>query len=89
MKADLILLTNYLRMIVFSYFSTHELLTKVSVMNQATRKQLLNRGGSYGLVAVPGAPAPMLYSSSARGTISERTVKLVLKDESCAAWPKP
>ena len=59
MKVDIIMLTNYLRMIVFSYFSTHELLTKVSVMNQATRKQLLNRGGSYGVVASVGAPAPM------------------------------
>ena len=31
----------------------------------------------------------MLYSSSSRGTVSERTVKLVLKDESCTTWPKP
>ena len=51
MKADFILLTNYLRIIVFSYFSTHELLTKVSVLNHATRKQLLNRGGTKGGVA--------------------------------------
>jgi hypothetical protein len=84
-RTDIVLLTSFLRMVVFSYMSTNELFTKISALNRASRQQLLTRGNK-------GAVVPCKNKNEGAVSFknfSERTVKILLKSEECLLWQRP
>lgn len=73
MKKNVTLLTNYLRLVVFSYLGADDLLYTVARLNRQTRKQIINSEGN-------------LVTSR---LFAERTVKIVISSERQARMPYP
>ena len=57
-------LTSFIRLVIFSYMTTSEIINKVSFLNKSTRNLILNKGGA----------------SSKKFNFPERQIKFVLKE---------